>query len=108
MRTDLADMGHQQTPTLVTTDNTAANIIVNGTAKQKLSRAIDMKFYLVRDRIRQTHFHKFWEEGKKNLADYVIKHQPIWYYRAMRPRYVKKKNIYRKLKIPANWDQLRV
>ena len=34
-RTYLAEMGHQQPPTPVDTDNTAANSIVNGTAKQK-------------------------------------------------------------------------
>ena len=89
MRTALAEMGHQQPPTLVATDNIATNSIVNGTAKQKRSRAIDMRFYWVRDRIRQNYFHIFWEEGKKNLADYVTKHHPIWHHRAMRPRYVK-------------------
>ena len=48
-----------------------------------------MRFYWVRDRIRQNHFHIFWEEGEKNLADYVTKNHPIWHYREMRPRYVK-------------------
>ena len=48
-----------------------------------------MIFHWVRDRIRQNHFHIFWEEGKKNLADYVTKHHLIWHHRAMRPRYVK-------------------
>ena len=33
MRTALADMCHQQPPTPVATDNTAAKSIVNGTAK---------------------------------------------------------------------------
>ena len=58
-------------------------------------RAIDMRFYWVRDRIRQNHFHIFREEGKKNLADYVTKHHSIWHHIAMRPRYVKstKKDI---------------
>ena len=85
----LAEMGHQQPPTPVATYNTAANSIVNGTAKQKRSRAIDMIFYWVRDRIRKNHFHIFWEDGNKNLSDYVTKHHPIWYHIAMRPRYVK-------------------
>ena len=89
MKAYLADMGQLQPPTLVATNNTAANSIVNGTEKQKRSRAIDMRFYWVRERIRQNHFHIFWEEGKKNLADYVTKHHLIWYHRAMRPRYVK-------------------
>ena len=35
MRTALADMGHQQPPTPVTTDKTAANSVVNVLAKQK-------------------------------------------------------------------------
>ena len=87
-------MVHLQPPTPVTMYNTAANSIVNGTAKQKISCEIDMRFYWVRDRIRQNHFHLFWDEGKKNLAEYFTKHHPIWYHKSMRPRYVKAKNIY--------------
>ena len=34
-KTVLAEMGHLQPPTPVATDNSAANSIVNGTAKQK-------------------------------------------------------------------------
>ena len=48
-----------------------------------------MRFYWVRDLIKQEHFHIFWEEGKKNLANCVTKHHPIWNYGTMRPRYVK-------------------
>ena len=40
-------MGHLQPPTPVATDNTAANSIVNRTAKEKKSQAIDMRFYWV-------------------------------------------------------------
>ena len=36
MRTVLANMCHQQPPTAVTMDNTAANSTVNGTEKQKI------------------------------------------------------------------------
>ena len=76
-RTALADMGHQQPPTPVATDNKSANSIVNGTEKQKIYRAINMRFYWVRHRIRQKHFHIFWEYGKKSLVDNVTKHHPI-------------------------------
>ena len=48
-----------------------------------------MIFYWIRDRIQQNHFHIFWEEGKKNLADYFTKYKPIWYHRTMTPRYAK-------------------
>ena len=51
MRTPLAYMGHLKQPTPMATDNTASNSIVNGTEKQKISQAIDMRFYRVRDRI---------------------------------------------------------
>ena len=44
VQTSLAEMGNSQTPTLVATLNKASNIIVNVTAKQKISRAIDMIF----------------------------------------------------------------
>ena len=57
--------------------------------KIKISRAIDMRYYWVRDRIRQNHFRIFWVEGKKNLSAYVTKHHPIWHHRAMRPRSIK-------------------
>ena len=56
-------MGHQQLPAPVATENTAAKIIVNVTAKQKRYRAINMIFYWVKDRIRQNNFRIFWEEG---------------------------------------------
>eukprot|EP00978_Attheya_sp_CCMP212_P032512 scaffold127403_cov54-Attheya_sp.AAC.5 len=67
-------MKHPQPPTPVATDNSAAESVLNGTAKQKRSRAIDMQFYWVRDRIRQGQFHVFWEAGKQNVADYYTKH----------------------------------
>ena len=74
-------MGHPQPPTPVETDNSAAKSIINGTGKQKTSRAIEMIFYWVRDRILQ--------ERNKTLAVYVTKHHPIWHHRTTRPRYLK-------------------
>ena len=51
VRNFIAEMGHQQTTTLMVTDNTLASHIFNGTAKRKRYQAIDMIFYWVRDRI---------------------------------------------------------
>ena len=67
-RTALATMGHLQPPTPVATENTAENSTVSGTTKKNISQAIDMRFYWVRDKIQQNHFHILWEEGRKNLA----------------------------------------
>ena len=90
-----AKMVHPQPTTPVATDNTAANTIVNGTSKQKISSSIDMKFYWVRDRIIQNHFQILCEEVKKILMDYFTKHHPIWHHRNMRPIFLKptKKDI---------------
>eukprot|EP00978_Attheya_sp_CCMP212_P031209 scaffold117178_cov43-Attheya_sp.AAC.2 len=78
-------MKHPQPSTPVVTDNSAAKSVLNGTAKQKRSRAIDMRFYWVRDRIRQGQFHVFWEAGKQNVADYYTKHHATSHHRALRP-----------------------
>ena len=44
IRTALMEMGHPQPATPVAADNSAATSVVNNTAKQKRSRAIDMRF----------------------------------------------------------------
>ena len=48
-----------------------------------------MRFYWIRDKTRQNHFHIFWEEKKKNLSDYFTKHHLLWHDIAMRPKYYK-------------------
>ncbi len=53
-------------------DNSVANGIVNGTMKQKRSKAIDMRFYWLKDRQSQNQFKI--ELGKNKLADYPTKH----------------------------------
>ena len=82
-------MGHPQPPTPVATYNTSTNGIINGTEKQQQIKKIDMRFDLGRDRMWENHFHIFWEEENKNLADYFTKHHPILHHRKMRPIYLK-------------------
>ena len=96
--TSISEMGNPQMPTLLETDNTAGNSIVNVTYKQKISILIYMRFYLLRGKIRENYFHIFWEEGKKNLENYFTKHHPIWYHRTMQPRYLKPKKDIENLK----------
>eukprot|EP00957_Ditylum_brightwellii_P130302 9939585-Ditylum_brightwellii.AAC.1 len=49
LRTALEEMGHPQPPTPIVIDNTTANGIVNDTVKQRRLRAIDMRFYWLKD-----------------------------------------------------------
>ena len=49
---------------------------------------MDMRFYWLRDRVRQNQIYVFWKNGYLNLADYVTKHHPTQHHRTMRPTYL--------------------
>jgi hypothetical protein len=51
MRQALEDLGHPQGPTPLQFDNKVANGILNDDIIQKRSKAMDMRFYWLRDRI---------------------------------------------------------
>jgi hypothetical protein len=85
IRTTLAEMGHPQPATPIETDNSTACGIMNRTVKQVRSKAIDMRFYWVRDRVEQGHFRIYWAPGVKNIADYFTKHHSPAHHRYMRP-----------------------
>eukprot|EP00957_Ditylum_brightwellii_P002202 169252-Ditylum_brightwellii.AAC.1 len=70
------EMGHPQLPTIVITDNSTAEGIVNDHVKQRRTRAMDMRFYWIRDRIWQGHYLVKWKPGNDNLADYSTEHFP--------------------------------
>ena len=46
----LIKMGHPKPPTQIQTDNTTARDIITNTVKQRKTRAMDMRFYWLRDR----------------------------------------------------------
>ncbi len=88
VRTALAEMGHPQPATPMQVDNSTANGILNGTVKQQRSRAMDMRFYWMKDRTLQGQFNVFWAPGRDNLADYFTKHHSPAHHRLMRPQYL--------------------
>ena len=88
IRTALEEMGHPQPPTHVVTDNSTASGIANKTVKQRRSKAVDMRFYWVQDRILQKQFLVYWRKGADNLADYFTKHFPARYHILQRPVYL--------------------
>ena len=85
LRNCLEAMGYPQPATPMKTDNNTANGILNNTMKQKRSKAIDVRFYWLRDRAQQGQFYIFWDAGKNNLADYFTKHHPAAMHKLMRP-----------------------
>ena len=88
LRNTLEFLGHPQPATPIQTDNSCANGIANDTVKQRRSKAIDMRFYWLKDRVRQKQFNIFWRPGKTNRADYFTKHHPASHHREMRPIYL--------------------
>jgi hypothetical protein len=74
LRRTLEELGHPQPPTPMETDNTTATGYSNGTIKQKRAKAMDMRFYWIKDRVKQGEFNVYWDPGYQNLADYITKH----------------------------------
>ena len=89
LHTTLHDLGHPQPPTPIQrTDNACAAGIVNHTVKQRWSKAIDMRFYWVCNRVQQKQFIVHWRPGSDNLADYFTKHHSPSHHRCMRDQYL--------------------
>ena len=77
-------MGWPQPATPMKTDNITANGIIDDTMKQRRSKALDMRFHWLRDRVDQGQFHLFWDSGENNLADCHTKHHPAAAHRLLR------------------------
>jgi hypothetical protein len=88
LRQTLIELGHPQGPTPLQFDNKCATGLMNDTLRQKRSKAMDMRFYWLRDRVRQKQFHIHWKKGSSNLGDYVTKHHPTKHHQDVRPTYV--------------------
>jgi hypothetical protein len=83
-RVTLAELGHTQPPTPLRTDNSTAFGILNETIKQKRSKAMDMRYHWLTDRVRQKQFDVYWRPGRENLADYHTKHHSAQHHKDMR------------------------
>jgi hypothetical protein len=84
LRTTLEALGHPHPPTPMETDNTTATGYSNGTIKQKRTKAMDMRFYWIKNRVKQGQFDVYWGPGYQNLADYFTKHHSAAHHKRMR------------------------
>jgi hypothetical protein len=87
------ELGHKQPPTRMVTDNTTATGITNDCIKQKRSKAMDMRFYWIRDRVRQGQFIVYWKRGKSNRADYFTKHHLVKHHQQERSKYIQPRTV---------------
>jgi hypothetical protein len=84
----LEEMKHPQPATPLCTDNTTADGFANGTTKQKRTKAMDMRFHWIKDRVKQGQYRVYWSPGKDNKGDYFTKHHPPSHHIKMRPIYL--------------------
>jgi hypothetical protein len=88
LRTTLEELGHPQPPTPMETDNTSATGYSNGTIKQKRTKAMDMRFYWIKDSVKQGQFNVYRGPGFQNLADYFTKHHSPAHHKRIRDIYI--------------------
>jgi hypothetical protein len=100
-RHTLEDLGYPQQATPIITDNTTAYGIANRTVRLKRSKAIDMRYNWIRDRVTSGDYTVLWGPGETNLADYFTKTHPGHHYRSMRATFVKDKHPF-PLPLPRN------
>ena len=84
----LTELRHDQSSTLIQIDNSIACGIANNTIKQKRSKAFDMRFYWIQDRVNPNQFHVYRKSGNLNIADYLAKHHAPPVHKIMRRYFV--------------------
>ena len=92
IRITLEEMGHTQPPTPVHFDNSTALGIATGNIKQRKSKAMDMRFYWIRDRKNQKQFNIYWKPSSANKGDYFTKHSSPSHHSTVLPIYLHVKN----------------
>lgn len=88
LRVTLQELGYPQPPTHIICDNQCAVGIALDTIKQQRSKAVDMRFNWIRDRVRQGQFTIEWKPGSTNLADFFTKAHAVKHHRQIRSTYV--------------------
>ena len=84
IRNTLHDMNHPQPPTPIKTDNTTALGVITNTIKRKRTKAMDMRFHWVSDRMNQKQLRVYWGPGRENEGDYFTKHHPPSHHKSRR------------------------
>jgi hypothetical protein len=94
IRQILKELGREQAqPTRLTTDNSTADGFANNRTKIRRSKAMDMRFYWVQDRVKNGEFAVHWLKGERSLADYFTKLHPPSHHIKMRPIYLHTGNL---------------
>jgi hypothetical protein len=88
----LTDLGHLQPKTPVHCNNATAVGITNNNVKRQQSRAMEMRFFWIGDKVAQDMYQIAWHPGQENLADYQNKHHIRSHHVAVRSWYLQTKD----------------
>jgi hypothetical protein len=92
LRVTLNELGHIQPAAPLRTNNSAAFGILNETIKQKRSKAMDMIYHWLTDRVRQNKFDVYCRPGRENLGDYHTKHHSAQHHKDMHGFFIHQAN----------------
>ena len=98
MRHTLEELGHPQGRTPIQTDNSTAHGVINGKIQPKQTKAMDMRYYWLKDREAQNFFQFHWKPGKNNLADYWTKHHAAIHHANIRKQILSKPDVITQLR----------
>jgi hypothetical protein len=84
LRVTLAELGHIQPPTPLRADNSTAFGILNETIKKKGSKAMEMRYHWLTDRVLQKQFEVCLRPGRENIGNYHTKHHSAQHHKDMR------------------------
>ena len=81
-------MVHPNPSKLVVTDDSTTCGVVNRTSNQQISKAIAVWFYLVKECIKQVHFHEFFKPVEDSITDYLMKQHMDLHHIVINPIYI--------------------
>ena len=84
----LHELGFTQPPTPIKTDNSSDEGIVTATVRKKSSKAMEMQFFWMKDRVKQKDFFVYRKLGSQNMGDYSTKHHPPHHHREIHATYL--------------------
>ena len=67
-RITLHELSFLQPPTPIKTYNSATKGIVTATVRQKWSKEMNMRFYWMKDRVKQKKILVYWKPGSQNMG----------------------------------------
>jgi hypothetical protein len=84
-RNTLIELGYPQQPTMISVDNTVAEGLASNTINARRSKSMDVRFFWLRDRVKQAQFFIKHLQGRWNISDFFTKPLPTEKFNQFKP-----------------------